>query len=67
MIQSRDTKPVIISNPMKFSKKEMSINVDVLNFIAPNNVIPNSSGKGEAIINEAIPGISHLNLLFFID
>ena len=34
-------------------------------FVAPKNAIANSSDKGDAIINAAIPGINHLNLDFF--
>ena len=57
---------MIINSPIKLRINARSMNVLVLNLVAPKRETPISSGNGEAIINPAIPGINHLNLLFFI-
>ena len=46
--------------PIKLKVKEREINVNVLIFEKPIKLIPNSSGKGEAMINPPTKNVSHL-------
>ncbi len=49
---------------MKFRVKARNMNFVVSKWVVPKREIPASSGRGEAIINPAIPGINHFSLLF---
>ncbi len=53
----------IASIPIKLEIKEIGINQVVFIFEKPNKLIPNSSGKGEAIIRTPITKANHLNNL----